>query len=183
MQYTLTLRIGGSNMKKFFCLFLVLSMMCSAALAEVGLLDFSTTDMDGNVVTQEIFSDYDLTVVNVWATWCGYCIEEMPDLARLKTMLPENVNFITLCEDAHLDMDLAREILDASGANYQTLILNQQIYNDFFYLVESFPTTFFLDNRGAITSMPVIGVMDLNNPAQAYYDYTMNVLNTIKKRS
>ena len=171
-------------MKKYICLLLVLAMLCSSALAaEVGLTNFTTTDMDGNTVTQDIFADYDLTVVNVWATWCGFCLEEMPDLARLKTMLPENVNFITLCEDAHLDMELAKNILDSSDANYQTLILNQEIYDEFFYLVDSFPTTFFLDNRGVIAAMPIIGVLDLENPAQAYYDYIMKVLDTLEKRS
>ena len=32
----------------------------------VNMPEFSTTDMDGNKVTNDIFADYDLTVVNFW---------------------------------------------------------------------------------------------------------------------
>ena len=33
----------------------------------VNMPEFSTTDMDGNKVTNDTFADYDLTVVNFWA--------------------------------------------------------------------------------------------------------------------
>ena len=168
-------------MKKLFCMLLIAALTFSAALAEIGLTDFTTTDMEGNIVTQEIFADYDLTVVNLWATWCGYCIEEMPELAKFKDMLPENVNFITLCEDAHLDMDLANEILTVSGANFQTLINTQEIYDQFFYLITAFPTTVFLNSEGVLVGTPIIGVPSLENPAEAYYAYTMEVLEEMGK--
>ena len=167
-------------MKKLLCSLLLLAMIGSFALAEAGLNDFTTIDMEGNTVTQEIFADYDLTVLNVWATWCGYCIEEMPELAKLKTMLPENVNFITLCEDAHLDMDLANKILTASGANFQTLVLTQEIYDQFFYQIQAFPTTFFLDSEGMPVVDPIVGVPSIDAPADTYYALTMGVLSTLE---
>ena len=163
-------------MKKKLCLLLILLLIGSCALAEGGLTDFVTTDMEGNEVTQDIFANYDLTVVNVWATWCGYCIQEMPDFAKLKDMLPENVNFITICEDAHLDMDLANQILTSSGANFQTLIINEEMYYDFIYQITAFPTTFFLDKNGVSIVEPLVGVPSLDNPADAYYGRTMRVL-------
>ena len=44
---------------------------------------FSAKDLDGNEVTQEIFASNKLTMVNIWATFCGPCINEMPDLGEL----------------------------------------------------------------------------------------------------
>ena len=35
------------------------------------LKNFKTTDLDGNEVTQEIFSHADLTMINIWATYCN----------------------------------------------------------------------------------------------------------------
>ena len=167
-------------MKKLFCLFLILAMSISVALADEGLTNFTTTDMEGHAVTQEIFADYDLTVVNIWATWCGFCIEEMPELAQLNTMLPDNVNFITLCEDASVDLKLAGDILRTSGANFQTLIVNQEIYDNFLYQVYAFPTTYFLDSNGMPVAQPIVGVPSLENAADVYYAITMSVLDALE---
>ena len=35
---------------------------------------FSATDLNGNAVDQSVLVEYDLTMVNVWATFCGPCI-------------------------------------------------------------------------------------------------------------
>ena len=40
---------------------------------------FSTTDLEGNPVDESLLAQYDLTMVNVWTTYCGYCLKEMPD--------------------------------------------------------------------------------------------------------
>lgn len=50
----------------------------------VNMPQFMTTDMDGKKVTNDIFADYDMTVVNFWATYCNPCIDELPELAEWK---------------------------------------------------------------------------------------------------
>ena len=40
-------------------------------------LTFSTKDLDGNTVTSEIFENYDVTLVNIWGTFCGPCKAEL----------------------------------------------------------------------------------------------------------
>ena len=169
-------------MKKLFCLLLIAMMLVSSAWA-AGLTEFTTTDMEGNIVTQDIFADYDLTVVNIWATWCGYCLEEMPELAKLKSMFPENVNFITLCEDAHLDMELANNILQSAGADFQTLVNTEEIHNQFLLQFAYLPTTVFLDSEGMPVAAPIVGVPSLKDAAEAYYNYTMAVLNEMETAS
>ena len=43
-----------------------------------------TTDLDGNTVnTADIFAENKLTMVNIWATFCGPCINEMPELEKI----------------------------------------------------------------------------------------------------
>ncbi len=44
--------------------------------------DFSATDLDGNPISLQ---DYHGKVVllDFWAVWCGFCIDEMPDLKRV----------------------------------------------------------------------------------------------------
>ena len=56
--------------------------------------EFKTTDSNGNEVTEKIFADKDITMVNVWGTFCGPCINEMPELQKIYESLPKNANLI-----------------------------------------------------------------------------------------
>ena len=167
-------------MKRAMILLLALAMLVAApaALAETsGLTSFSTYDMEAQPVDESIFSGYDLTMVNIWATWCGYCVQEMPELAKLKDMLPENVNLITICDDATTETELAYNILQQTGAtNFQTLMGTQEIYDQFLYQVYAFPTTYFLDSEGNPVGEPIVGVPDLEDAAGAYYGVIQEVL-------
>jgi len=156
-------------MKKMIAILISLLLIASFASAQtVGLTDFTTTDMDGNTVTQDIFAPYDMTMVNVWATWCGYCIEEMPAFAEIVNNLPENVNLITICDDAEMEPELVKQILDASNANFQTLVPTDEMYQQLLGYVYAFPTTFFLDSEGVPIVQPLSGVPSLEDPAGAY---------------
>jgi thiol-disulfide isomerase/thioredoxin len=121
------------------------------------LESFTAEDMDGNEVTESIFADYDITMVNIWTTWCSYCIEEMPYLQELYTQLPENANLITVCGDALTEPDLAREILTDSGAEFTTIAANDEVESVFLNYVTGFPTTVFLDSKGKPVGETITG--------------------------
>lgn len=165
-------------MKKFLCLMFALLLCAVSALAEapLGLTDFTATDMQGNEVTQAIFADHDLTAVNIWATWCGYCVEEMPEFPQLIERLPENVNFVTLCTDAAAEPELAAQILEASNANFVTIVDNEETYAQFTSLITAFPTTCFFNSEGVMVGQPIVGVPSLDDPVGAYYDLIMDAL-------
>ena len=167
-------------MKKIIALSMALAMLLSCTAFAEGLNSFNTIDMQGNTVTEEIFAPYDLTMVNIWATWCGYCIDEMPEFTKLKDRLPENANIITVCTDGHTEIDLTLEILASVNANFQTLILTQEMVDQLVGQVYAFPTTFFLDSEGNTVGEPIVGVPSLTNAGDAYYDYMMYLLGTME---
>ena len=45
--------------------------------------EFTTQDLDGNTVTQDIFKEHKLTLVNAMGTWCSPCVQELPELQKL----------------------------------------------------------------------------------------------------
>lgn len=145
-------------MRRIVCVLLVLCLFCGAALAQ-GLTEFTTYGFDTNTYTEAIFADYDLTIVNVWATWCGWCKREMPDFPALKAMLPENMNLITICMDGTTETIEAYEILKQCDAlDIVTLLPTREMYDRFLYQVAAYPTTFFLDRNGNVLGDPIVGV-------------------------
>lgn len=122
---------------------------------------FKTTDLDGNKIDESIFKDYDVTMVNVWATWCKYCIQEMPEIQKLYEELPENTNIITICTDGDKEKDTAKAVLDKVGAKFTTINSSEDINKNVIEYVKGFPTTFFVDKNGK-----VIGKLQIGTPAE-----------------
>ncbi|MDO4280993.1 MAG: TlpA disulfide reductase family protein [Peptococcaceae bacterium] len=121
------------------------------------LSSFETTDLDGKTVDQSIFADYDLTMVNIWATWCSACIEEMPELEILYKNLPEGVNMISICGDAADEKEMAEKILKESKASFQTLVANDGLNEHLLNNLSGYPTTIFVDKNGKIVGDAQLG--------------------------
>lgn len=139
----------------------------------VNMPQFTTTDMDGNKVTNDIFAEYDLTVVNFWATYCNPCIDELPELAEWKKELPDNVNLIGLLVDVDEkgseQYKLAERIISQTGADYQHLIATEE-FDDIISNLVGVPTTFFVDSTGKIIGEPFAGA-DVSAYKQTVEDY------------
>lgn len=135
---------------------------------------FETTFLTGETVTQDIFADYDLTVVNVWATWCNPCIAEMPELAELDEALPENVNLISICIDGSDDTAFTQEILDYCGVKYPVMMPSSSLQTNVIQYISSVPTTFFIDKEGNIVGNPVVGVPGKSGEIKAAYQEEIN---------
>jgi len=62
-------------------------------------IDFTYPDKDGNVFSLSSFTG-NLVYVDVWATWCGPCISQIPALQKLeKDYNGENITFLSVSID------------------------------------------------------------------------------------
>ncbi|MEA5461077.1 redoxin domain-containing protein [Arcicella sp. LKC2W] len=63
-----------------------------------------------------------IRLINVWATWCGPCVTEMPEFVTINRMYRRrDFEFITISADKPAKKDKAQELLkkmQASGKNY-----------------------------------------------------------------
>ena len=114
------------------------------------LTAFTTRDMNGAEVTQDILKDYDVTMVNVWTTWCDFCVKEMPAIAKLKEKVPSNTTVITICADGKEAKELANRILSDSKATFQTLVPSETLNKKLLKNIWGYPTTFFVDKTGKV---------------------------------
>jgi thiol-disulfide isomerase/thioredoxin len=125
---------------------------------------FTTEDLDGNEVTESILKDKDVTMINIWGTFCPPCIEEMPELAKLSASLPENAQIIGILCDVSLNdksaLQDAKSIVSKAGTNYPCLLLNDSL-TDYLSQFMYVPTTIFVDSEGNQIGEPVVGA-DLN---------------------
>ena len=126
---------------------------------------FSTTDLDGNAVDSSILSEAKLTVLNVWATYCTPCVNEMPDLETLSQNYKDRgVQVVGLVADVFDDEEKkaeAKEILSATGVTYVNLLPDTVLDDSLLYDITGTPTTLFLDSEGKILKI-VEGTRDLD---------------------
>lgn len=123
---------------------------------------FETVDLAGNTVTNEVFYGKDLTVVNIWGTFCNPCIDEMPELAEWSASMPENVQLIGLVSDLNSaddaeTLELAQAICEATGADVYTSLVANEDFNELLAGVVGVPTTVFVDSTGAIVGDAIVG--------------------------
>lgn len=138
---------------------------------EANLTDFKAKTLSGKTVTQDMFKDYDMTIVNVWETSCGYCVTEMPGLQQLNSELPDNVQLITICMDGKDETGLAKSITSNAGATFETLIGNSQLEKNLTDKVSVAPTTYFVNNKGKVVGKPHVGAYDTDDPAEIAQKY------------
>ena len=94
-------------MKKLIILILTVLMLClGAASADTGFelgkpfMDFTAADTEGNTFTlSEALKDHEAVLLNIWATWCGPCQSEFPDLEKAYQQYKDKVAFIALSYD------------------------------------------------------------------------------------
>lgn len=121
--------------------------------------DFTLTDQNGNTHT---LSDYKGKVVflNFWATWCGPCQMEMPDIQAIYEKYEKNENDVIILGVANpksdefpYNQDVPQEnivkFLSDNGYTYPTVM---DTTGDIFaqYGITAFPTTFMIDKEGNV---------------------------------
>lgn len=128
-------------------------------------VSFESTTIDGETVSSDILSNSKLTMINVWATYCNPCLNEMPALGEIATSYaPEDFQIIGIISDATITSDektlaFAQELIDETGANYRHLLLNEDLYYGMLLEVSAVPTTFFINSDKQIVDT-VIGAME-----------------------
>lgn len=160
-------------MKKIISLILTLAITAtvltgcgtqeSDLLSKTSFPKFSELDIKGNTVTNDIFSNYDATIINFWNNGCGTCIAEMPELEKMyQDYSAKNINLIGVGTDSGEGDEqhaTAQNILEKKGVTYTNLSPNPEnaFYQDFISKITGYPTTYLVDKGGNIIGSPIIG--------------------------
>jgi thiol-disulfide isomerase/thioredoxin len=118
---------------------------------------FKTSTMSEKEFNQDQFQNYDVTMVNVWATYCGGCIEELPEIQKLYEELPKNVNIISICSDSKGNEEIVKDIMQKSNIEFSVLKNSDDLESSLLKNVMYVPITIFVDKDGNIVGDVVEG--------------------------
>lgn len=122
--------------------------------APIPALDFTLTDQFGNTHTLDQYKGKTI-LLNFWATWCGPCRSEMPDLQAVYEDYGNNEKDLVVLGVAapNLGQEGSAEditaFLEENGYTYPTL-MNEDASLFYSYGISSFPTTFMIDKNGNV---------------------------------
>ena len=132
---------------------------------------FETTGVDGKTYTQDIFSKYDLTMVNIFTTWCSPCVNEIPDLEKLYQEMKDKgvgvvgVTLDTVGSGGKQDEEAVKKaqvLQKKTKASYPFLIPDSGMMNGRLNGISAFPETFFVDKNGNIVGETYSGSHSLD---------------------
>lgn len=131
--------------------------------------DFTAQDLDGNTVDESIFADYEVTMVNLWGTFCGSCLQEMPDLGEISDEYADRgFQIVGICTDAvNGEGEILEDVVETAkadaqetGADYLHIVPTGEIFTDLLPRVSGVPTTIFVDKEGKQLGLADMGAKD-----------------------
>ena len=108
---------------------------------------FKATTLDGKPLS---LADYKNKVIllNFWATWCGPCRAEVPELVELQNKYKDQLQVIGLVVDDD-DEDAVKKFADKFGINYPIAMATDELRTEYGG-IPALPTLFVLDEEGRV---------------------------------
>jgi len=105
--------------------------------------DFAFEDYEGNIVTPADFPGKAL-VINSWAVWCPFCVDELPDFGELQEEFNDEIVVIAI--DRAESLSKVKEFTDNLGVT-DTMVFLLDSDDSFYQSIGGFsmPETLFVD--------------------------------------
>lgn len=111
--------------------------------------DFELESLDGTTIKLSELRDKNV-IVNFWATWCGFCVEEMPDLQKLQETYKDD-DLIILAVNVGETKEEVAKFMDENKLDL-TVLLDKDSSVSNTYGLRSFPSTLAINKKGEVVS-------------------------------
>jgi thiol-disulfide isomerase/thioredoxin len=109
--------------------------------------NFTLADLDGNDVSLNDFRGQPV-FINFWASWCGPCRDEMPDMEEVYQKYKDAGLVILGVNIEEAEADVRQFVLE--GGYSWTFLLDSEAQVADLYDVNGIPSSFFIDKDGII---------------------------------
>ncbi|NYB74700.1 TlpA family protein disulfide reductase [Sedimentibacter hydroxybenzoicus DSM 7310] len=107
--------------------------------------DFQLESLDGSTIKlSEVIKDKNV-ILNFWATWCGFCVVEMPDLEKLQEAHADDLLVLTI--NVGETKEKVQKFVEENNLNL-TVVLDEEMKVNNNYGVRSYPTTIAINKKG-----------------------------------
>ena len=147
-------------MKKVICILLAVLMLTAlgcTAFAESSNLgvepgdtmpDFTVPLTDGSTATlSELVKENDLVVLNFFASWCGPCEREFPEMENVYEKNRDRMVILSVSADEDDTMEMIADYKAGHELTFPMGLAGDALN---FIRVSSFPTTLFVDHEGKV---------------------------------
>ena len=128
---------------------------------------FILRDLSGNVVSTAALKGK-VVILNFWATWCGPCREEIPEMIALQAQYKDQLQIIGLSEDEEPPA-LVAQFAKKAGINYPVVMASAAVEKEYGGIA-ALPTSFLVNPEGRVVAKDV-GVYPSD-----YYDLQVRAL-------
>jgi cytochrome c biogenesis protein CcmG/thiol:disulfide interchange protein DsbE len=118
---------------------------------------FQLNDLDGKPLSLADAKGK-IVLLNFWATWCGPCRAEIPDLVDLQKRYADKLEIVALATDED-DADEVRRFVLQAGINYRVAMVTDEVRIKYGG-IGALPTSFVIDSQGRVVQKHV----GLNDP-------------------
>ncbi|MEA5093598.1 TlpA family protein disulfide reductase [Sedimentibacter saalensis] len=106
--------------------------------------DFELESLDGTTIKLSEMRDKNV-IINFWATWCGYCVIEMPDLQKLQETYKDDLLVLTV--NVGESKEIVQKFMEENNLNL-TVVLDKDMAVSNNYGIRSYPTTIAVNKKG-----------------------------------
>ncbi|MBN2794193.1 MAG: redoxin domain-containing protein [Clostridia bacterium] len=105
---------------------------------------FEFTTLTGETIN---ISDYEgkIIMLNFWATWCPYCVKEMPALEEMNAY----DDVVVLALNAQESKSTVEKYINENPYDFDILLDEEGYFSNLFY-ISSLPSTFFINEEGIL---------------------------------
>lgn len=119
---------------------------------------FKLTNIEGDLVTDDIFNDYKLTIIALWGSTCGPCYGELDALNEIYIKYKdEGINVLGIPLDGDINLDGVKKAIDSLELDFDNIVPDEEFIGELLKITNSTPTALFVNKDGNFLLEPKVG--------------------------